>query len=772
MRKKSLLSSVALLPYADLISNIKRYQFTDLTTEALVAILQESNETEPRFAALKELIWRLKGLSLFDTQLSAAYSLQRGNIAELPTGEGKTLAAVIAAICYALDGHNVHILVFNDYLAKRDWSENCDIYEACGLTIGFVDQHSTTEQRKTAYSCNVAYVSAKQAGFDYLRDFMAQSEDEIVFPAFDVAIVDEADSIMIDECTTPLVLAGEIPHKKDVFDGVDQCIRSLSPDAYEISHAEHNAWLTDKGLEYVEEYLGLALYEEDNLHVLSSVQNALSAHHLLTRDKDYIVKDGAIQLVEATTGRVIINKRYPDLLHRAVEIKEGLKLAPLTMIYNSITIQHFLRLYKTLCGMTGTAATSASELKSTYDLTVDIIPPHTPSIRIDHEDVFFTGQDDFFNGILGQISDCYKRMQPVLIGTKSVAESELFSGLLDDIKIPHCVLNAKNDDEESKLIAQAGKLGHVTISTNMAGRGVDIRLGGEDRRQHDQVAETGGLFIIGVGINSSERIDNQLRGRAGRQGDPGQSKFFVWLEESNLSHRMTPLDKVKAEIGNSKKRTNIVRRIQRTMEGEAAEARYTLSRFSNIVEEQRVRLLELRMEILNGRQYFAFLEKANPSIYQELLHQAGIGGIKRAEQQLALYFINKYWAELLNTLESVRKGIHFVSIRNDAVTSLMGSGQTTVLDEYSRIVVNLCEEMSDNIKRDIVQKMESLPITKDGIDLDEYGLRGGTTTLTYAIDESPMQFSKAHRIVKNIRGMLSGENGILTRYYRKKQSKL
>jgi len=753
------------IPYANVINSVKKHQFSESTNEALATILNEQSETEAKFAVIKELILRITGLSLFDTQLSAAYSLYQGKIAELPTGEGKTLAAVVAAICYVLDGHNVHILVFNDYLAKRDWSENRTIYETCGVTVGFADQHSTTDERKTAYGCNVTYVSAKQAGFDYLRGFIAQSQDEVVFPAFDVAIVDEADSIMIDECTTPLVLAGEIPPEKDVTGGVDECIRTLSQDDYEISHTENKVWLTDKGLEYVEELLGLSLYDEENLHILNGIQNALAAHKLLARDKDYIVKDGAVQLVEATTGRVILNKRYPDTLHRAVEIKEGVKPAPLTKIYNSITMQNFLRQYKTLCGMTGTAATSASELDSTYNLSVDVIPPNTPSIRIDHDDIFFTEKDPFLNSIVNQITDCYKRQQPILIGTKSVEESELFSRLLAKTKIPHHVLNAKNDEEESKLIAQAGKLGAVTISTNMAGRGVDIRLGGG-------VAKTGGLFILGAGVNNSQRIDNQLRGRAGRQGDPGQSKFFVWLEEGHLAHRMTPLEKIKAEIGNSKKRLNIVRRMQRLMEGEAAAARSSLSRFSNIVEKLRLELAELRMNVLTGKQYFAFLEKANPEKYQQVLHHAGVDGIKRAEQQLALYFINQHWADFLDTLENVRSGIHFVSLRDGSFASVIGESPTSVQDEYLRIVMSLREQMSDNVKNDIVQKMETLPITKDGINLEDAGLSGGTTTWTYAINESGAQFNKMQNLVKNIRSKFSGENGILTKYYRKKRDRM
>jgi len=714
------------------------------------------------------VIYRLKGLSLFESQLKTARSLKLGRIAELPTGEGKTLAAVVAAICYALEGRKVHILVFNDYLAKRDWSENHSIYELCGFTVGFADQHSTIEERKAAYSSDIVYVSAKQAGFDYLRDFLAISTEEVIFPAFDVAIVDEADSIMIDECTTPLILAGEASHNDDMIKGVDECIQALSSGDYEVSHTDNKVWLTDSGIECVEKFLGLDLYDESNFHILSSIQNALDAHHLLACDVDYIVKDGAIQIIEETTGRVIVDKRYPDALHRAVEIKEGLAPSPITMIYNSVTMQNFLKLYKTLSGMTGTAATSESEFQSSYGLKVDVIPPNTPSIRINHEDVFFAKQDDFYEGVISQIKDCYSKKQPVLLGTKSVAESEVFSELLSNSCIPHYVLNAKNDEEEAKLIAQAGLPGRVTISTNMAGRGVDIRLGGGDKELHDEVAKTGGLYIIGAGCNKSERIDNQLRGRAGRQGDPGESKFYVWLNDEDLSHRMSPLEKVKAEIGSSKKRINIVRKIQRQMEGEAAEARYSLNRFSKIMEEQRMRLTIQRMDILRGELYFAYLEKANPDKYQEAVQKAGVDGIKKAEKQIALYFINKHWAGLLEAMNDVKNGIHFMSLTNDLATLLIGGGQTTVLDEYGRIFVKLCDQMLEKIKADIIHKMETLPITENGVDLDEAGLQGGTTTWSYAIDESASQFNKLRSGAKKFWDKFSGENGILTKYYRKK----
>ena len=722
--------------------------------------IRESSLDEDRFALLKKLIKNIKGFDLFDSQFATAQSLLKGNIAELPTGEGKTLAAVVAAICYVLDGRKVHILVFNDYLAKRDWQDNQMIYEACGICVGYVNQYSTLEQRKSAYACDVTYVSAKQAGFDYLKDFVAQSPEELAFPDFDVAIVDEADSILIDECTTPLVLAGEIPDETWLTKKIDRCIRSLTEDEYEVSIPDHLVWLTEAGVDQVESFLNLPIYDKENIEILSHIQNALKAHFLLTCDKDYIITDGAIRLVDETTGRVIANKRYPDLLHRAVEIKEKISPVPLTQIYNSIAIQDFLRLYKTLSGMTGTAATSAKELKTNYELSVDVIPPHLPSIRIDHENVIFIHKDEFIQGILEQIKVCVHRNQPCLIGSKSVAESELFSELLSEISIPHCVLNAKNDEEEAGLIARAGEPGRVTISTNMAGRGVDIRLGGIHEISREEVIQSGGLFIIGVGVNTSARIDNQLRGRAGRQGDSGESKLFVWLGEMDFVSRLTPLQMVKAEIDNHSYRNKIIKKVQRKMEVESSGARYTLNTFSEILEERRVEIYHLRQEILHGRCYFGYLEEENPRKYEEILQHAGTTGIKRAEQQLALFYINKYWAECLNALEDARSGIHLKII-----------GGRNPQAEYTQIVIHLCTEVSKEVRRNIISKMETLPITKDGIDMEGAGLQGGTTTWTYAINDDPLQFSAWNRLSRDIRERFSGNEGWLTKYYRRKLAK-
>jgi len=431
-------------------------------------------------------------------------------------------------------------------------------------------------------------------------------------------------------------------------------------------------------------------------------------------------------------------------------------------------MQNFLRLYKTLCGMTGTAMTAAKEFESSYSLSVDVIPPHTPSIRTDHDDAFFMEECEFFQGIIALARDCYNRKQPVLIGTKSIADSETMSRMLDGLSIPHNVLNAKNDEEEANLVAQAGTPGQVTISTNMAGRGVDIRLGGVNEGCRDEAVAAGGLFVIGAGVNSSERIDNQLRGRAGRQGDPGQSRFFVWLMDEELSTRMTPLERVKAEIGTTAKRVNAVRRVQRMMEGDAAEARYTLNRFSSIVEQQRVRLSELRNEVLSGSRYFGFLEKANPERYRLALQEAGLSGIKRAEQQLALHYINNHWAQCLDTFDNVRRSIHFRVMGSD-LKIYPGGGN--VFGEYTRIVLDLCGKMSDNIKHDIITKMETLPITSAGIDMEDAGLAGGTTTWTHAISENVFQFSVLRGVYNSFMGKVSGENGILTKYYRKKRDR-
>ena len=709
---------------------------------------------QDRIEAIKKIIYEQKGMMLFNAQLSTAQSLLNKKIVELPTGEGKTLAAVVAAICYALEGHKVHILVFNDYLARRDYTNNRSIYEAFGLTVNFVDQYTSNKQQKRAYDSNILYVSAKQAGFDYLRDFIAFHPDDVVFPSFDVAIVDEADSIMIDEGATPLVLAGQRPEMNDVSIDADICIRQLTTEEYGMSIVDHQTWLTEKGIERIEKYLCINMYDVENYAMLSAINNALDAHYLLCRDKDYVVKDGVILLVEPTTGRIIQNKRYSEMLHRAVETKEGLKLSPPTMVHNIMPMQCFLNMYPILCGMTGTASKSANEFKSVYGLEVDVIPPNVPSIRTDHPDLYFFDYDDLLQALITQIKYCFSKQQPVLVGTKNVAESEQISELLTKLNIPHNVLNAKNDEKESLLIEKAGNAGQVTVSTNMAGRGVDIRL-------DNKAKKAGGLYVMGVGVNQSIRIDDQLRGRAGRQGDPGESKFFVWLNADEIACRMSTFERTRIELGRDDKRFNAVRRVQRKMEGEAAEARYTTIQFGSVLDTLRKHITELRMNILENKVKLECIKSANHEKYAQLLNLMGDDAINRTEASLALHYINKHWTQCLEMLESVRSGIHFTALRQ---AMLPGLSQGGPLDEYARIVLSMHDQIEIQVRQDIVAKMETLTGTCD--DITDILLKPGTVTWTYAVDENAYQFSALAHRAKIISNKLTGEKGILTKLYR------
>lgn len=756
------------LPYADLVNRVNSFNFSDVPNEGLLAALKE-NSTEQRYAVIKELIKRTKGLSLFDAQLSTAYSLQHGRIAELPTGEGKTLSAVVAAVCYALDGHRVHILVFNDYLAKRDYLANEDIYKLCGLSTGYIDQHSPPAQRRDAFACNVTYVSAKEAGFSYLRDFLSMDMGDIVFPEFDVAIVDESDSILIDEGRTPMVLAGELPQEEDRAIEIDRFIAKLNSSDVDINVNEHQVWLTEAGINSIEAMLNTDIYSEENTETLGWIQNALEAHFLLQRDVDYIIKDGAVRVVEPTTGRVITNKRYPDLLHRAVEAKENISPAPQTILYNSLTMQNFLLQYSTLCGMTGTIATSAKEVETSYGLHVDIISPHIPCIRIDHPDIICPHASDHIETVVRQIKQAHDRNQPVLVGTQSVAESEKLSVRINEAGIVHEILNAKNDEAEAATIARAGEPGRVTISTNMAGRGVDIKLGGSGESQRETVIAAGGLLVVSTGINSCVRIDNQLRGRAGRQGDPGESLFIICLENHELASRMSAFQRVRAEYGKEAFQQKIIRRIQKQIDEEAAEARYMLKRGAAALEFQRREISKWRNEVLSGKQSTAYLENHDPQKYEQLCAEVGTYGVRRAEQQLTLFYIIRYWANHLTLMDEVRSSIHLVAAgQKDPLTEyLIMTGQKDTFSEYYLSAIHSYEQMMKDIQNAVLNGMITLHITNDGIDMENSGLSNGTTTWTYDIDDRINQFSALRGIVRKTQEQLTGEDGVLTKLYKK-----
>lgn len=490
------------------------------------------------FAVVREAAKRTLNMRHFDVQLIGGIVLHEGKIAEMKTGEGKTLVATLPAYLNALTGKNVHIVTVNDYLAKRDAQWMGPVYEFLGLKVGYLQNLMPEDQRKQAYLCDIVYGTNSEFGFDYLRDNMVYSADEMVQRGHYYAIVDEVDSILIDEARTPLIISGPSERSAELYVKFARFVPRLKEGIdYEVDYKTQTITVTLSGIEKVEREFGIKnLYDPRNIRLLNHLHQALRAHVLFKRDVDYVVKDGEVIIVDEFTGRLMFGRRYSEGLHQAIEAKEGVPIKEENQTLATITIQNYFRMYEKLAGMTGTAATEAEEFRVIYGLDVVVIPTNRPMIRIDHEDVVYKTEKAKFKAVVEEIKERYKRGQPVLVGTISIEKNELLSSMLRKAGVPHQVLNAKNHELEAQIIAQAGRLHAVTVATNMAGRGVDIILGGNppDPEEAKKVRELGGLYVIGTERHESRRIDNQLRGRAGRQGDPGESRFFVSLEDELL----------------------------------------------------------------------------------------------------------------------------------------------------------------------------------------------------------------------------------------------
>lgn len=723
MKKKMPFHRRFILPYRDFVDKVNTFDGSGLSDSALKEELRNSSHCPRRYGLIKETIIRCKGMVLFDTQLSAAYAMEQGMIAELPTGEGKTLAAVVTALSLALSGEQVQILVFNDYLAARDYKENKEVFQFCGLSCGCILQTTKREHRQAAYDCNILYITAREAGFDYLRNFMAFRESGLLRQHFHTAIVDEADSILIDEAGIPLVLAGEEPTIDKNYMTVWKTVKELDAQDIEFQEKEHQVWLTERGAVHAERLLGVNnLYELENAHYLEMIHTFLEARLLYKKDRDYIVKNGTVFVIEHTTGRVAEGRRFPDHLHLAIEIKEGVKARKGSQIYNMMPLQFYLLKYRRLCGMTGTAWSSRKELKNMYDLSVIRIPPHVPCIRRDHEDVILSTNQALYTQVYHKIRQIHQTGQPILIGTQSVEESEALAGALRKRNLPCFVLNAKEDEKEAELIALAGRPYRITISTNMAGRGVDIKL--------DKDAVTaGGLFVLSTGINRSFRIDQQLRGRTGRQGEPGESQFFISMEQPLIKrHVIENTGKVQ------------IRRIQRMAEGEDAQMRYLLEKYSLILEKHRRMITQYREVVLRDIKSVHFFETNAPVLYKKRVAESGTQGVLCAEQQLLLFYINQHWVDYLAAMESARESIHFAIL-----------GGEEPVDVYQRFAVRAFAEMEEDIKKDVLSKLKTCKITEHGVDLRGEGLIKATNTWTYMIDESKSQFAKVPSLLKYIR---------------------
>jgi preprotein translocase subunit SecA len=695
----------------------------------------ERDVLQDAFALVSEAAFRRLGLRLFDVQILAGLALHQGRIVEMQTGEGKTLAAVAPAFLSALAGRGVHVLTANDYLAKRDARWMGPVYESLGLRVGFVQERMTRAERRAAYRCDVTYVTAREAGFDYLRDHLCLDPDDLVHRPLHVAIVDEADSILVDEARVPLVVAGDEEQHASAIGRMAGIARRLTAGVdYDTDEYARNINLTERGSLRVEEMLGCGnLFAPENLATLAQIRNALHAEALLRRDVDYIVRNGRVELVDELTGRVVDKRQWPDGLQAALEAKEGQDLQPEGRILGSIPVQHFVRNYPRLAGMTATAQSAAAEFHEVYGIGVTVIPTHMPCVRVDHADLLFTDRAAKERAIVDEIASAHATGRPILVGTASVAESERLALTLVASGVPCRVLNAKNDEVEAEIVAEAGAAGAVTISTNMAGRGTDIRLGGRTGSGRAQVVALGGLYVIGTNRHESRRIDDQLRGRAGRQGDPGSSRFIVSLEDDLLQRfglrglirasrwpapQSAPLDDALL--------TSEIARAQRIVDGQNFEARQTLWRYSQVLEGQRQHIQEGRQTVLLGEDDGGVLALRRPERWQALTITAGAEVLRQVERRLTLVAIDRCWSDHLAEISRIRDGIHLVTL-----------GGLDPYEQYHARAREAFEETVGRIDDEIVRIFDGIEITRQGVDWRKAGLLGPSSTWTYLVTDKP-----------------------------------
>ncbi len=574
------------------------------------------------FAVAREAARRTVGMRPFDVQVVGGMVLHEGKIAEMKTGEGKTLAATMPIYFNALSGKGVHVITVNDYLAKRDAEWMDPIYKFLGLTVGVVVHGMNDDERKAAYNCDVTYGTNNEFGFDYLRDNMKFQIEDYAQRDFNFAIVDEVDSILIDEARTPLIISGPSEESTDKYYRINQIIPSLKKEEdYTIDEKSRSVVLTEKGVARAEKLLKVDnLFEPRNMEILHHVNQALKAHTLFKKDVDYLVKDGQVIIVDEFTGRVMPGRRYSDGLHQALEAKERVKIERENQTLASVTFQNYFRMYDKLAGMTGTADTEAVEFKNIYNLDVVVVPTNMSMIRTDHPDVIYKTEKEKFAAVIDEIKELYSQKRPVLVGTISIERSELLSKYLKKVGIKHNVLNAKNHEREAEIIVQAGQPGTVTISTNMAGRGTDIKLG-------EGVAELGGLHILGTERHESRRIDNQLRGRSGRQGDNGSSRFYLSLEDDLLrifgAERISSvMDKIGLEEGQPIEHNLISKALenaQKKVEGQNFEIRKHLLEYDDVMNRQREVIYEQRKGVLSGKDLWSTCEDMLEEIVDEIV---------------------------------------------------------------------------------------------------------------------------------------------------------
>ena len=770
--------------------------------ESLDSVLPEA------FANCREAAKRALGLRAFDVQLMGGIFLHQGNIAEMRTGEGKTLVATFPAYLNALTGRGVHVVTVNDYLARRDAEWMSKVYSALGLNTGVVVPYQPDAEKKAAYRADITYATNNELGFDYLRDNMKSSLEDMAQRGHAFAIVDEVDSILIDEARTPLIISGPSDDRSDLYIQVNGLIPNLAEDHYKLDEKQRSATFTEEGNEAIEQMLsdagilpsGQSLYDPESTTIVHHINQALRAHKLFLRDRDYIVRDGGVMLIDEFTGRMMKGRRLSDGLHQAIEAKEGVKIEPENITLASVTFQNYFRLYDTLCGMTGTAETEADEFFEIYKLGVVVVPTNrTVQRKDDHDQVYRTAREKY-QGIVDAIKLAHAKGQPLLVGTTSIEKSEDLSKLLKSEGIVHNVLNARQHEQEAQIVADAGKFGAVTIATNMAGRGTDIQLGGnvemkvmqaiaadpslhpddvrakveaEHAEEKARVLEAGGLFVLATERHESRRIDNQLRGRSGRQGDPGRSAFFLSLDDDLMrifgSER---LDSMLTKLGMKEGEAIIhpwvnksLERAQAKVEGRNFDMRKQLLKFDDVMNDQRKAIFGQRTEVMQAEDLSSIIQDMRhqvaedlvdahmppktyadqwdaPTLKAEVLEKMGLDlpitewaaeeGVDHAVMQeriiaasdgLMAQKLETFGPEAMRNIEKqlllqtidAKWRDHLLRLEHlRSVVGFRGYAQRDPLNEYKTESFGLFESMLNSLRQDVTQKLSMIrPVTAE-----------------------------------------------------------
>lgn len=779
------------------------------------------------FAVCREASVRVLGMRHFDVQLIGGMVLHNGGIAEMKTGEGKTLVGTLPVYLNALTGRGVHVVTVNDYLAKRDSEWMGRLYKWLGLSVGVIVHDLTDQQRKDAYNSDITYGTNNEFGFDYLRDNMKFDLNNYVQREHNYAIVDEVDSILVDEARTPLIISGPAEDSTDKYYIVNAIIPKLKPEVhFKIEEKTKTASLTDEGNHEVERLLNIGnLYDAENIELLHHVYQALKAHNLYKLDVEYMIKDGEVLIVDEFTGRLMPGRRWSDGLHQAIEAKEGLQVANENQTLATITFQNYFRMYKKLAGMTGTADTEAAEFKKIYNLDVVVIPTNRPMIRKDNEDVILKTEQAKYNAVVKSIEECYKKGQPCLVGTLSIDQSERLSAYLKRSGVKHNVLNAKHHEKEAEIVAQAGRKGAVTIATNMAGRGTDIILGGNPeflaraeagndaekfeqllkkykescKIEQEEVKKAGGLYILGTERHESRRIDNQLRGRSGRQGDPGESKFFLCLEDQllrifngeRIQKIMTMLNIPEDEPIESRMVSRAVEGAQKKVEAHNFDIRKHLIEYDDVMNQQRKAIYSQRRMVLEGKdidvQVKEIIESvalegvyvfASPEIrredwdfkglqeylrqhfslqldlpdsktvdhekLKELVHKACLEVYEHRKKELGSVFENVQKMLLLQSIDTKWKEHLYTMDQLKEGIGLRGYAQKDPLIEYKKESFKLFESTYFAIQADFIERLMKIQIARED-EVREIAPKAPTTRMTFSHGDAP---EKAQQVVR------------------------